>query len=349
MVVGLRNGSDFNAVRQPFAVMLCYLFPLALAVVLGTKDGQDRLERWLLRLTTAASIYVIAATFTGLPLPHGDTAGRVITLTETVDVDRIRLDILAPLFICTLLVIAKLTIEGSTLRRWSQLALFAIVFLLSFNRSTWTPLLVSCLLFVLFRPGAREPLRLLRTIVPTALVAGAVFVLASTGAMGSRPQAIAARIGSIGNPQVLTEKSYKERQEENRAARATLHRDPVFGVGFGRPYGLRRPVVVQNPPRIEFRDWLYIHNSFLRAWLNLGILGIVAFVFLGWRVIKEGFRARRELPPAEATRHVAAACAYIGFALQSIFTGSVFVRPTILAIGCTLALVALPQRAPQPA
>ncbi|MCF8070630.1 MAG: O-antigen ligase family protein [Desulfobacterales bacterium] len=66
----------------------------------------------------------------------------------------------------------------------------------------------------------------------------------------------------------------------------------VFGIGFGTPmikkqflYKLNMNKVANKDPWIEYT--LGAHNSFITIFIRCGVLGIIAFIFLYWRIIGE--------------------------------------------------------------
>jgi O-antigen ligase len=151
--------------------------------------------------------------------------------------------------------------------------------------------------------------------------------------------AIVQRVVSTVRPDVLEESSYRDRADENRIALDALRRSPVFGVGLGQPYGARRAVYASAPPRYEYEDRLFIHNGVLGIWLQLGVLGLAGFGWLGLTVLRYVRDAARSHDPARI-RQVSAGVAILAFGLQALLAIAITIRPTIVALSLALTLAA---------
>jgi O-antigen ligase len=336
-------GSSVQVVIYPLKVFAFYLLVLPIATLLGTRVWQERFERWILALSTAGSAYVLVSSATGSLLPSSSVTDQVVTLGVTSDVTRIRVSLIELLLLGSLLLGGRVIAEGLRPFRIVQAILIVGALALSFNRSTWGPLLVAGAAFVWLRPGPRTPLNGLRRGIPIVLLLAVGFALSSHGELGERASSISRRAASIANPRVFSENSYRDRASENSVAIDTIEHHPVFGVGLGRPYGARRPVYVDNPPRIEYEDRLFIHNGILGVWLRLGLLGMVGFSMLGALVVRHVRQARRSgAAPEVVVRRLAAGCALFALALQSLFAIGIDIRPTILVAVCALALLGAP-------
>jgi hypothetical protein len=108
------------------------------------------------------------------------------------------------------------------------------------------------------------------------LVAGAVYMPLfwnNTGTLGQPARAIR----SISDPDVRDASSNAWRDLEAINVRATIASDPLFGIGFGRPF-----LQVVEVPNISFFEfWNYeSHHDILWVWMKTGALGFVAFFML---------------------------------------------------------------------
>jgi O-antigen ligase len=173
------------------------------------------------------------------------------------------------------------------------------------------------------------------------VVAVAVYIGGSNGTFGDTGRALALRVASIGNSDVLEESSLEDRTEEWEDAARALRRSPIVGVGIGAPYGAVRSVYDLDLNRRVYAQRLYIHNSWLGAWLRLGLLGVAGFLLLLRTVWREGARARREQPTEAASLVLVGVLAVYGFALQALFQTTLTDRATIVALACATAFVEL--------
>ena len=73
---------------------------------------------------------------------------------------------------------------------------------------------------------------------------------------------------------------------ENFNLLRTIEANPLLGTGFGRPFGIYIPM-----PDISgtFPLWNYLpHNSVLFIWLNAGLLGFLAMMYLWFKALRDG-------------------------------------------------------------
>ena len=73
---------------------------------------------------------------------------------------------------------------------------------------------------------------------------------------------------------------------ENVNLELTIESNPLLGTGFGRPFNIYIPM-----PDISgtFPLWNYLpHNSVLFIWLNAGLLGFIAMMYLWFKAIRDG-------------------------------------------------------------
>ena len=78
---------------------------------------------------------------------------------------------------------------------------------------------------------------------------------------------------------------------------------PLLGWGYGN-YKRFRDSFYQRYPKAD--TTAHAHNNFLQMWVDGGLLGLSAFLFLFWSILKQGWRAYQQLPPeAEPLRTLA--------------------------------------------
>lgn len=71
---------------------------------------------------------------------------------------------------------------------------------------------------------------------------------------------------------------------------------PILGWGYGNYKKFREPYYQRYP---QSDTNAHAHNNFLQMWVDAGIVGLAAFLFLFWSLVHLGWRAYRRLP-AEA-------------------------------------------------
>ena len=337
-VAGFR-GAERATVLGPFKTLALFLLAVPFAALIGDAAGRQTLERWIHRLSCAGSVITLVVAATGGTL-RGEGADDVVTLGITSEAQRLRPSILSLLFLATVLVVHELALRGVTAGRLARLTLYVTVQLISFNRSSWVPLLIAIVVYVVFRPGARQPGRGLGMTLGVAGAALLTVTAASSGMLGPTASAVSLRVRSVTNPEVFEERSYKLRAEETDKAWAAIREQPVTGVGLGQAYGNQQRVETDAPGGRRTEESLLLHNSLLKIWLWLGIAGVLAFAWLARRVVQLAGAARRHVLVWEGSRALAAAAACLGFLVRSVFQTSLTSRSTIFAVVCALVLVA---------
>jgi O-antigen ligase len=78
---------------------------------------------------------------------------------------------------------------------------------------------------------------------------------------------------------------------------------PWFGWGYGNYRKFRDPYYHHYP---EADTTAHAHNNFLQMWVDGGLVGLGAFLFLFWVILRAGWQAYRLLPvEAEPLRSLA--------------------------------------------
>lgn len=147
-------------------------------------------------------------------------------------------------------------------------AVLAIAFVLTFSRGGYIALAVFAILTLLnVRPQLRRPL-LIVGVVAAVLVLVTVVVASTTPLMKSRFSYVALNYTLQTRSAIFT---------------ATMHMitaHPIFGVGLGG-------YVYKLHGFIE----IYPHNLYLSFWVELGLLGLLAFLFIFVKLIVSAWRA----------------------------------------------------------
>jgi O-antigen ligase len=106
-------------------------------------------------------------------------------------------------------------------------------------------------------------------------------------------------VRSLSQPDPRDAASNLYRDLEKIDLRATIHADPLLGIGFGREFLW----VVPLPDLSFWPLWHYEpHNSILWIWLKTGAIGFILFwVLMGTAIARAGHFARTLREPEERT------------------------------------------------
>jgi hypothetical protein len=350
-VIAVLNGVDHSEWLGLLKNFFLFLVPLVFSWMFVTPEQRNQLERWIHHICTIGGSMVLIAAATGLSVPAGETP-EVVTLGVTSDALRLRPALLTLTILATLLLAARTANAGARKIDVFRFLVYGMVVAVSFTRSTWVPLTLALVALALLRPGRRVPLRGLKVTIVLLVVGFCTFTAAGSGALGSTPKAITARIASIGSSHVFEENSYLDRKTEKTLARQAIANHPITGIGLGQPYGAIRSVY---DPVLKIRTVSprrFIHNSYYGIWLWGGIFGVLAFLWLGFRTVKAIGAALSQLPPDEGGRSLAAGLAVLALGMQATFQTSLTSRPVIATLACALTLLDAPRlvhRRPRPA
>lgn len=105
--------------------------------------------------------------------------------------------------------------------------------------------------------------------------------LFNVGVIGKHISAVGVRISSLGSIDEMG--TAEDRMTENRYAIEKIVSNPVWGIGFNKPY---RPHIYVNERRI---DW-FVHNGYLWILLKMGLVGFVPFMWFSYVFVKRGLR-----------------------------------------------------------
>jgi O-antigen ligase len=174
--------------------------------------------------------------------------------------------------------------------------------------------------------------------VALGVIVPALWVGSSAGALGPSAREVVRRIASTFSADLDQESSYTDRSLENEEAIAALTKSPVVGVGVGKPYGARRPTYNRQRQTLEFHERPYSHNSYLDAYLHLGLVGVVAIAVLGWGLVTNVIAALRTAELDNAVRVMGAGAAALAMAVKAAFLPMLTYRPAIIALAVAITL-----------
>lgn len=333
---GVLNGGEFSEVADTMRALL--LVPLGFLILYRVFAGKvpQLVAVTAVGAAVASAVELLAAVLDWQRLLV-DERSSVITGDDTSEVSRLSAPVL-PLWAPLLILLASGAFPGRP--RW-RLLLIALPGLaheaLSFNRSTWAPLLGFVILVAVARFGSRGLVK--RLLAATALGVLALG-LASAGALGQTGEALAGRVTSVFSGKALGEDSLADRVRENTAAMNTLLEHPVTGIGVGIPYGgeIISYDAVHDRVVVEPRPW--IHNQYLRMWLWFGAFGLLAVGLLMVRVGAAVVHSWRRRAPATVLV-VALGLGLACLALQSVFQTTLIDRPSLMVVALVMATLAL--------
>nr|WP_225954437.1 O-antigen ligase family protein [Kibdelosporangium phytohabitans] len=333
---GVVNGGEFSEVADTVRALV--LVPLGFLVLCRVFAG--RLAQFVaivaVGAAVASSVELLAAVMDWERLLV-DERSSVITGDDTSEVSRLSAPVL-PLWGPLLILLASGAFPGRP--RW-RLLLIALPGLaheaLSFNRSTWAPLLGFVIVVAVARFGSRG---LVKRLLAAGLLGAVALGLAAAGALGGTGEALAGRVTSVFSGEALGEDSLADRVRENTAALNTLLDHPVTGIGVGIPYGgeIISYDAVHDRTVVDPRPW--IHNQYLRMWLWFGAFGLLAVGLLMVRVAAAVVHSWRRRAPATVLV-VALGLGLACLALQSVFQTTLIDRPSLMVVALLLAMLAL--------
>ena len=255
---------------------------------------RDRAEaEWLLSLTLGVAIavaaYSIVQHFTGLdlaktlvgkesnlhPLAHYDFDAYQGYRVKGLHPSSITYahNLLFPLALAT----AAAGLGSRTRRLLHVLGLLLLIaaLALSLTRGVWVAYAGVLLLAGLFGMGRSR----LGTAVGV-MVCGLLFVTA-VGGFQERARTFfdLQAFGNIGRQQIWL------------ANWDMVQERPLTGWGYGNYKQFRGPFYERYPQYPQADRYSHAHNNFLQVWVDTGLLGLAAFGWLLWRLLRQGWRA----------------------------------------------------------
>jgi hypothetical protein len=182
------------------------------------------------------------------------------------------------------------------------------------------------------------------TVLP-GLAALALFLAVTWNATGMAGQASRA-IRSLYEPDARDAASNVYRLIETYDISATIHEDPIAGVGFGREFRM----VIPLPDLSWWPFWRYeTHNNVLWIWMKVGVYGYIAFwTLIGTAMSYAAFCAKRLQDPRLRSAALFSLVALVGVIVYGwVDLAFVSGRTTVL-LGTVLGLIAILPRLDRP-
>lgn len=338
----LVKGTDSARVVSGIKGFSLYLLVLPVCLLYRTARQQQALVRLVMTVAVVGSAAVLASVASGRSLEG--RPGVSVDPSDLAAVTRVRPALLPLLFLATMIVVGRISSRGARPADVAVLGLFLCVWGVSYNRSSWVALALAGSVLVCIRPGRRILARTLVAVLAVVGSAALLFTLALRGVAGPVPQTVAVRASTIFNDQAIQSNSFDDRELEYRDAGRALSAQPVLGVGVGSSYGARRAYYDPALQVIRYQDRLFSHNSVLYLYLQLGLLGLVAFAALLGEAARR-LHARLRQPDEGAVVAAAAGCTLLGAVLESLLNPNLLLRPSIVVFCLCLALVVSPRSA----
>lgn len=333
--VGYLGGAGRADLAEPVRVLLI-LPTMYLLVVHAYRQRPAQLVLTLIGCSVVSSILSLMATPLGWTSLLGDVRDYVITDSAAASVTRLANPVLV-IWSVLLVVLAAGVAKGTPKWLWAVAALPGVAMVaLSFNRSTWGPLLVVVILAAAFRGGLRS---MVRRAALMLVVGGIVLAVALTGALGSQVDQLGIRAMSAVTGEATHSNSLNDRLIEDAAAVSTLEGNPIFGTGIGRPYGAYSLSYDPTQGTTVVSDQFFIHNQYLRVWLILGLPGLAVLMWLVVRLVGAVVELLRGMGTTSTAVPLAVALGLACAGAQAIFQTSLLDRPTMMLTGISLALI----------
>jgi O-Antigen ligase len=244
-------------------------------------------------------------------------------------------------------VVVALAFERGRVRWWylAVLPLATAELVLSYRRSFWIAAVIGLAIVLVL--GSRRA-RLFMALGLAALGLAGYVAISGAGGTATSSGPIVERAVSLQPSRLAANAEDRYRLDERRNVLAEIRRHPITGLGIGVPWRARDPLPLEHES-----GRLYVHIATLYYWLNLGVLGLLAYaalyltsVFMAWRVWR---RAREPLHRALALGLLGSLVGLVVAETTGSFTGIDYrfaiVEP--IALGVLAALWnALPRRAP---
>lgn len=183
----------------------------------------------------------------------------------------------------------------------------------NFGRALWFWTFVS-LLIVAVQYGSRGLGRFLAWVAVPAVLGLAVLAAVKPDMLetiGTRITSVAEE-GGVGS-------SFGWRELEMQEGRKALESTAMLGVGMGGKYRRFNEMLANFPDHT-----IYTHNGWLYLTLKLSIIGLLAYLWLGYRVVRTIAKAPKRNPEEQA---IGAACV----AFMVAFLGINFTQPEIMS------------------
>jgi hypothetical protein len=254
---GHARGASIKAVYEP-VVVLGHLVLLPLIVV-NLVRGRLALKRWIVLLAALAVAKSLQGLFIVATGREEVAHGAAATFLEPTA------NWLVMLFLLGLLSCALQRVK-LPLWIWGAAPLALADFVLSYRRSFWIGAVLAIAVLVIVGSGRRGR----RVAIPTVAMA---LVLSHLGSGEVQSNPVLKRAASLNPTSLSANAEDRYRIDERRNVLANLKEQPMTGLGIAIPWSAPHPLSLEHEG-----GRLYVHFAVLWYWLNLGLLGLIAYV-----------------------------------------------------------------------
>jgi O-Antigen ligase len=279
-VTGHYAGASTKEIYEPL-IKLSHLILLPLIVV-NVAKGRSTPRRFLMLMVVLVAIKSVLGLYIAKKGGLANVEGHSLSYLEPTA------NWLALLYVLS---IAAAALHRVKLPLWAYgIMPFALLSLLiSYRRSFWIAAVIGIALVVLIGAGPRGR----RVAVPavTLLAILGTIVLSSAGGTAVSRNPLLARAASL-NPSHLTANAEdRYRIDERRDVLANLSEHPITGLGIAVPWSAPHPLSTEHPG-----GRLYTHMIVLWYWMNLGLMGLLAYAALMLTSLWASYRVWRRHP-----------------------------------------------------
>ena len=340
-IVALTRGVQVSVVHGLLQTFGWYLFVLPVCAFFASQADKALLERWVLFICTTASVIELSLLALGRTVVSDSNVALVIR-GQAESINRVRPSLLELVVLGTVLVVARAGQEGWGTTRVIRVLLFGSVLLFSFTRIIWMSTVVALLVVKACRPGHRDFKRIMRGLVLSGVLLPTLYLGATRGLLGEPGRLAVQRAGEVFSPDIVQDSSYTYRTRENHFALQAIERDPLLGAGLGATFGFAVDRYDPRANRVVKVDAYYLHNSYLFAWVALGLGGILALLSFAAAVATYAIRWIPRLPTDDAVRCLAGAGALLGYGISAVWQPQLFHAASILALCLAVGLLVRP-------
>jgi O-antigen ligase len=183
-------------------------------------------------------------------------------------------------------------------------ALGAVAVVLTFSRAGFLTLATTSLLFTWWLLRRRAPGK------------AAVLLIAGLSTIPLMPKGYADRLSTITDIEADQTGSAEGRWRDYQVALGVVAQNPIFGAGIGQD------ILAMNESRGD--DWVSVHNAFLEYAVDLGIPGLVLFVWLYITCVRSARKVERQALAKPAAHDLAALAGGVRIALLAFAVAACF-------------------------
>ena len=165
---------------------------------------------------------------------------------------------------------------------------------------------------------------------------------AVTGSLGAPARLAVERAATVFSPSIVNDASYTYRTRESHFAIQAIKKDPLRGAGLGKPFGFTEQRYDPLANRVVQIDSYYLHDSYLFAWVALGLGGILTLLAFVIATARYAVRWIPRAPGDDAVRSLGAAGALLGYGISAIWQPQLFHPASILSFCMAVSLLVRP-------